>query len=253
MPFGLIVILQIICGIHVVRTGQERYWLFIIIFLPAIGCAVYLLAVVLPGLFGSHHGRRVMRKAQDHINPERNVRELRNELALAPTSENYRLLADELMRIGQPSEAVELYEKSLSGVFANDPHIMVKLAGAQFENNNPQACRETLESLIKLHPDFRSAEGHLLFARANEECGYLAQAEEEYDVLVQYFSGPEARYRYAKLLIKMGKIEKAQQELEDIVFYARRAPSHYRKLYKYWINQAEKELKALTSGNALTK
>ena len=48
MPFaglGLHVVLAIICAIHVVRSGQPLYWLFILFSFPLLGSLVYFLVI----------------------------------------------------------------------------------------------------------------------------------------------------------------------------------------------------------------
>lgn len=89
MPIIFVVCLQVLCGVHVVKTGQERYWLYLIIGLPGIGCAVYALAIMLPDLFSSRDGRKIIRHAHDKMDPERHIRMLRDELNITQTSQNY--------------------------------------------------------------------------------------------------------------------------------------------------------------------
>jgi hypothetical protein len=51
MPFaglGLHVVLALICAIHVVRTRQQLYWLFILFAFPLLGSIVYFFAIYLP-------------------------------------------------------------------------------------------------------------------------------------------------------------------------------------------------------------
>ncbi len=67
-----------------------------------------------------------------------------------------------------------------------------------------QRRAETLDDLIRLNPDFRSPEGHLLYARALETEGNADKALEEYKVLAQSYPGAEAAARYAQLLKRAG-------------------------------------------------
>ncbi|GKX54313.1 hypothetical protein SOASR030_04250 [Leminorella grimontii] len=245
MPALLIVFIQVMCGIHAVRSGQERYWLYLIIGLPGLGCAIYALAVMVPDWLGSRDGKRLIRHAHDKIDPERHLRALREELEIAETSQNHLHLADELARIGQHEEAAVHYGKALSGIFITDPHIMLKLAAAQLASRDALACRNTLDDLIKHNPDFMSPDGHLLYARALTAQGELDKAEDEYRVLIDYYSGPEARFRYAQLLKDKGDFAGAKHQLETIALIARRSKPHYRKLHKAWLAKVNQELKAL--------
>ena len=59
MPFGAVVVLQVLLTIHAARTGRVQPWLYIIIFLPGIGCLLYVLVELGPELMRGHTGRRV--------------------------------------------------------------------------------------------------------------------------------------------------------------------------------------------------
>jgi hypothetical protein len=50
MHFGLLILaLQVGFGVHAVKTGRTSPWLWIIVFVPLVGCLIYLFAVVLAG------------------------------------------------------------------------------------------------------------------------------------------------------------------------------------------------------------
>ena len=245
MPLIPLVLIQIMCGIHAVRTGQERYWLYIIIGLPGLGCVIYFLAIVVPDLFASRDGQRLVRHAHDKIDPQRHLRILRDDLSVAETSQNHVRLADELVRLGQFEEAVEHYEKALTSIFLHDPDIMLKLATALFYCNEPERCLQTLDAIMQFNPDFQSQDGHLLYAKALVVKGNLIKAEDEYQVLVGYYTGPEARFNYYQLLRKQGRIVEARQQLEIIANTARRSKPHYRRLHKQWLSKANQEMKTL--------
>ncbi len=51
MPFagiGLHMVLALFCAVHVLRTRQQLYWLFILFAFPLLGSAVYFFGVYLP-------------------------------------------------------------------------------------------------------------------------------------------------------------------------------------------------------------
>ena len=56
----LILAAQVLCAIHVVRTGRPYWWLFLIVMVPAVGVIVYFLAELLPGLLGSRGARQAV-------------------------------------------------------------------------------------------------------------------------------------------------------------------------------------------------
>ena len=56
--FGLSMLLSLALCVHVVRTGQQMYWLMIILIVQPFGAIVYLIAIVLPSLSGGVSARR---------------------------------------------------------------------------------------------------------------------------------------------------------------------------------------------------
>ena len=54
MPFvGLSLLLQILCAVHVMKTGRPYYWIFIVMFAPMVGMIAYFIVEILPELTGS--------------------------------------------------------------------------------------------------------------------------------------------------------------------------------------------------------
>jgi len=66
---------QVLCAIHVVRTGRPYWWLFLIVMVPAVGVIVYFVAELLPGLLGSRGARQAVSGAAKVFNPGRSLRE----------------------------------------------------------------------------------------------------------------------------------------------------------------------------------
>ena len=69
MPFGAILVLQVLLAIHTARTGRMQPWLYIIVFLPGIGCLLYAIVELLPELMGGRTGRRVTAGVVQAVNP----------------------------------------------------------------------------------------------------------------------------------------------------------------------------------------
>jgi hypothetical protein len=117
---------------------------------------------------------------------------------------------------------------------------MLGLARAQFGKGDASAARTTLDELIRLNPDFRSPEGHLLYARSLEAEGNVSKALEEYKVLAPSYPGAEAAVRYAQLLKSQGRSAEAASVARDLLEQARIAPAHYRRAQKSWLETAER-------------
>ena len=127
----------------------------------------------------------------------------------------------------------------LTGLYEHDPDMMLGLATAQFGDGDAAGCRRTLDALKEHNPDYSSAEGHLLYAKALEAGDDLDAALQEYEALAGYYPGAEARVRYAQLLERMEKPERARQEYAHILAAAELAPKHFRKAQKKWIAEAK--------------
>ena len=246
--FALLAIaVQIGLIVHVFRTGRPIYWAFILFFFPLIGSLAYFFIELLPDLQGNPRARNAMRGLRQTIDPGGGVRRLEKQHQLAGSIDSARHLANELIANGRFEEAISHYEGALTGMYEHDPDLLLGLAEAQFGNNAFADSKTTLERLTAENPDFKSAEGHLLYARALEKCGDTGNALDEYKAVSAYFAGAEARCRYASLLESQGRTEEALALYKDIIVSADVAPRHYRQAQKTWINRARDGVKRLGS------
>ncbi len=239
------VLFQLALAIHVAKTGRQLYWIMIIVMLPWIGGVAYLVAEVLPGLRNDPTARRALRTFGEKFNPEKNRRRIEAELQVADTLENRKRLAEECMKLGDFDSAAFLYQRCLTGVYANEANFMLGLASAQAELGQFAECRQTLEKLIAANPNYRSADGHLLYARSLEQVGETAKALEEYAVLETAFPGEEARCRYALLLMRDGQASDARRVFQAMLDREKIAPSYYRKKEREWLDQARAALNSI--------
>jgi len=101
----------------------------------------------------------------------------------------------------------------------------------------------TLDRLRERWPDYQSAEGHLLYARALEESGRTEEALFEYQAVANYYAGAEARVRYGLLLNKVGRHAEAKTVLTEVMARYKRVPRYVRRMQSEWIARAEKALR----------
>jgi len=241
----LTVIVQIGLIVHVVRTGRQTFWVFILLIAPGIGSIAYFIIELLPELKGSVRGQRALRQVRKTINPGADLRQRELEHKMSGSVDAARRLAGELVDSGQYQQAIAHYEQALTGLYKNDPDLLLGLATAQFENDQFEDTIRTLDRLMEHNPDFRSADGHLFYARATEACGNEEKAQEEYAAVVVYFAGAEARVRFGRFLEKRGNEKEALHQYEEIVSAAELAPHHYRKVQREWISEAKSGIKRL--------
>jgi hypothetical protein len=233
---------QVLCVVHIIRTGRDRIWIWVIVFFSLVGCAVYFAMEILPEFMHSRTGRKTIKAVMKKIDPERDLRELAKQVQISDNVENKTKLAGECAKEGLYDEAIELYRGSLKGIYADDPNILLKLAFVLFHKGDYQEVKSTLNTLIAANPNFKSSEGHLLFARTLEALKEYEQALDEYQVLSSYYPGEEAKCRYGLLLRNLGQTEKARELFKQIVTSTQLAPKFYQGKQKEWIEIASQHL-----------
>lgn len=238
----LLLALQLVCVIHAVKTGRAYYWLWIILFMPGIGSLAYFIVEVLPSLSTGLAVKRAGEGVIAIVNPGRSLRQLEDELDLCDNVKNRQALARGYMNAGRYDDAISIYQKCLTGVFKDDPAVLLELAYAYFLCQRFAESKETIERLTKVKPDFHQEERQLLLARAFEETGETKQALEVYAAMLKSSSGEEVRCRYALLLDRTGERRQAFELFCEVLTRARRSPRYYRRAQKQWIKLAKQYL-----------
>jgi hypothetical protein len=244
MPIlGLAVIIaQILCAVHVVRTGRPYYWIYIVIFAPMVGMLAYFAIEILPDLLGTRTARSAVAGVGRALDPGKAVRIAERNLAMSPNTHNKAALADAYLGAGRFEEAAALYHDALTGVHATDPALLHGLARAEFAHGNYAEVERVLDALREANPHFQSADCHLLYARSLEEQGKVEAALHEYQALAPYYPGQEARCRYAMLLEKTGDHRESQRLFRDICQSIEMSPRHARRLQREWYDVARRAL-----------
>ena len=240
--------LQIACAIHVVRSGRQLYWIWILFIGSYLAVIVYVLVAVIPDLRNDPRSRQAASRVLHTIDPERRRRAIQQRLEIADTVDNRRALAEESMRLGDYANAAELYRSVLKGMYATDAGFLVGLAQAQANSNDFEGARATLDTLFSSNPNFRSADAELLRARVLESQGHQDAALEQYRTLATSYPGEEARYRYGTLLKQRGRFGEARTVFRDMLVRSKNAPRYYKKKEKEWIDSAQRELASLGPG-----
>jgi hypothetical protein len=237
----LSLLVQVLLVVHCIRTGRNTIWIWVLVLVP-FGWIAYLAVEILPELFRNRTTRRAVRGVSRALDPQQDLRRLETKLRVSGDVATRQRYADELMRQGRYAEAISEYQQTLTGLYEHDPNLLLGLARAQFAAGDAAAARATLDGLIARNPDFKSADGHLLYARALESEGRSEAALSEYATLAQYYAGAEARLRYGQLLRRSGRLAEARQVLEELLDHARLAPRHYRRAQRAWLDAAQREL-----------
>src|SRR5262245_56431895 len=228
--FVATIAVQVLCVMHAVRTGRTQPWIYIIVFLPMVGCVAYFLVEVLPGLANNRRSRTVFEDVKTLIDPDREFRERKAEVELTGTPGAKAALADECARKSMFDEAVALYRSALTGIYADDPTLLLGFARVLIDKGDFAECERVLDHLRAKNPNDTTQEGHLIYARALEGQGKTDAAIAEYETLVGYFAGFEARVRYGLMQQKLGNVAKARDLLEGVVKSYKAQPRHAQSL-----------------------
>jgi len=244
-PLGLVLLaLLVICVVHAVRTGNIFPWIYVMVFLPGIGPAIYFFMVILPDLTRSRGARQLRQGAARVIDPNKDYRAAMREVEMVGSVDAKRAFAEQLMQRGQYADAIEMYRNAAQGQFASDTALLLGLARAQFLNGDGAGAQATLDALQKADPKFVSEEAHMIYARALELQGKNDEALDEYKRLVPYYAGEEARARCAMLLDRMGRRDEARAMFSQVVRNLDGAPGRYRSQQKEWGNIAKAALRS---------
>lgn len=234
--------IQVALVVHIVKTGRNFLWIWLVIFVPLIGSLAYFIVEILPQWMGSHTARRAASNLRRSLDPTRELRAAHKRLAMNDSVDSRRAVADRLLTRGEYDAAIEHYRAAMTGLYAHEPLLMLGVAKALFAKGEAGAARRMLDELIAHNPDFKSPEGHLLYARTLEAEGNHEKALSEYVALAKYYSGAEAMYRYAALLKRMGRVDAARKLFEELLNNAELAGNVFRKEQREWIEAARKEL-----------
>jgi hypothetical protein len=240
---GLSLILSIALAVHVVRTGRELFWLWIILIFQPLGGLVYFIAIVLPDLSRGPGARRLEQTARAALDPTREYREAKRACEDTPTVRNQSRLAQAAIALGRHDEAEQLYAEAAQGIHAEDPALLLGRATALLELGRPgEALR-----VIELIPGGETADpltpaAVLALARAHEGLGDTARADAAYAEAVQRMAGFEAFGRYAAFMAHNGRREEAAAAVADMDKRLTKLAAQFRKEGKHWRDLAAKAL-----------
>jgi hypothetical protein len=247
MPFifglgGLSLIVTVLLCVHVVRTNQPIYWLFIILLLPSIGSLIYLAAVVVPEIFGGTRARRMGMAAREALDPGGEYRRAKAAADETPTVHNRMRLAAASAALGRHTEAEALYAEAAQGIHADDPALLLGRANALVELGRFDEALGLLEKLQEDEPRTKSPAVSLALGRSLEGVGRFGEADSAYQWAAGRLPGLEALARYAAFLARTGRRDEAAENLAEIDRRIARANPQFRREGRAWRDLAAQAL-----------
>lgn len=216
-----------------VRRGQTNPWIWIILFFPPIGGAVYLLSEVIGSqtFGGSRTSKRELKLA------EAEVRRLDN-------SEAWTSYAQALRSRGR----YELAREAAASAVEKDPsswRALNELGLAQMELGNYAGAAETLSRVVELQPAHSGGDATFALAVSLEKSGRKDEARELLEKLARTTSLPRVLFSLASLQADAGHTDEARESLERIIEEAEYVPKYHRREVRPWVRRAKRALSSL--------
>ena len=233
MPFlglGLHVLIALFFAVHSYRTGQNMYWLFILLAFPLLGSVVYFTVVYLPSTRIDRGAKKVVAAATKVLDPTKELREAKAAFDYTPTAQNQMRLAAATLNAGFAEEAATFYQACLKGPFAEDPEIRYGAAQSLHECQRYDEAVAFLKAIRVDSPGYRPEQVVLLLAGTLAGAGCHHEAEEQFIAAVQQFGSFQTHAEYAIWAANTGDWETAERLRAEIQESQKRWNRHTRKL-----------------------
>lgn len=233
------IIIQVICGIHAVKTGRMN-WLWIILFFSIVGCLIYFFVEIFPEL--QPIANKAAASAEKILVPKAQINRLKQALEICDSVDNRSALADAYVQNGQFQESLEILKIYTHGQYADDAHIQAQLALSFYMTKNFAEAKEAILRSRNHNDKFENNNYHLLYAMILAKMDNKELAFAEYTELEKFFIGEEARCRHALLLKETGDIKAAKDLFQSIITKGKQSADFYRQDNQKWFTIAAKEL-----------
>lgn len=219
-----------------VRRGQTHPWVWIILFFPGVGGAVYFFSEVLPS--------QSFRRFSTGRASAREVKHAEAEVRRLDNSEAWANLAQALRSRKKFEDARAAAENAVRRDASNKT-ALYELGLAQMGLNGWGNAVATLSKLVEADPGYASGDAQYALAVALEKSGNKDDARMRLENLARTSSLPKVLYSLAALQAEAGKKAEARESLERIIDESEYVPSYHRRQVRPWVRKARKALTAL--------
>lgn len=232
-------ILDIVCIIHIVKTGRDRIWIYIVLFAPIIGSVAYLITELIPSLLAGRKSHELKQALSSTVFGGKKIAELEKLLRISDTYQNRHSLADAYLEAGANDKAIDVYLSCLSGAYENDPHLLQTIAHSYFLNKEWERSKTYFEK-ASFNQDIEK-KYRVEYAQSLAHTEEYAKAEEQFKIL-KLETNVEGIFKYAEFLSETGKEESAKQKYKYIIFISSTLPKFVLRENKQWINLAKEAI-----------
>lgn len=235
MYYFLIIALQGFCLYHIWKTGRPFFWIFVIIFLPVIGCIIYIITQALQ----KDDVNKIQQEITTIINPTKKITDLQAALDFSDTFQNRINLADALLEQKQFEPAIGHYQEALKGNFKNDSYVKMQLMQCYYALGRNQDLIQEAEP-IKAHPDFIKSPVSFYYAKALDSEGRPEDAQPYFDQIDRRYSNYNERVALVEHYIDSNRLEKAIEIVDEVLAEAATMGKESRRMHKIAIDKAQK-------------
>jgi hypothetical protein len=200
-----VLLLQAFCVYHAYKNNNGQKWYWLILFLPVIGCLIYL--------FENFYSRKGLETIAEGVKgvviTNYRIEQLEKELRFSDNITNKTNLADEYLKCERYKDAAALYQECLQGFMADDSALISKLLRAHFLSGNYAAVLQCADKLGS-EKTFKNSEERVDYAWALYHEGKADLADVVFQDMDKQFTNHRHRTEYAKFLLLTGKAETAR-------------------------------------------
>jgi hypothetical protein len=235
MYYYLIIAIQAFCIYHLFKNRNDYYWILVIVFLPLIGCVIYLVTQV----YNKRDVEKIHQDITTIINPTKKVKDLEKKLQFSETYQNRVNLADAFFEIKDFDNAINHYQMALKKTSLDDFHIASQLMVSFYQTDNFGKVIELAQNLQR-QPDFKKSQAQFIYGMALARVGKVSEAEKQLEQLDLPYSNYNERLAYINFLIGHNKTEMAKTILDEVYNETQNMTKMNRQIYRTTIFEIEK-------------
>jgi len=232
-PWGLL--LQAAALIHFFRRRPNWYWLYLIIFLGAIGAVLYLLIEAVPDIGLARESFKVFPR-------RKRINQLNIDLHDNPSAGNFEELGNLYMDDGKLQLARSAFDKAIAArIDTLDTFYRRGVCALQL--GDVAAALPDLERVVAKDPSYDFRRAPALLAHAYAQTGQKEKAEALFRQVVALSTLSETYLNFADLLASEGKNAEARQWAQKVLDKRPTMPGYLRRRERPWFRSASKLLR----------
>jgi len=241
--FGLytpLLALQAFCLYHAYRNNAEQRWYWLIIFIPLIGCVLYL--------YSNFYSRRTLQNisegVKEVVNTNYRLEQLEKALRFSDSAANKLNLADAYVHYGRYNDAIALYRECLGGFMGDDPIVKMKMVEACFYAQD-YASAVSYGQTLEQDSAFKKSESRIAYAWSLHHSGNSEQADRVFQDMNKPFTNYKHRLAYCTFLHDTKNIESLRDLLSELLEEFEHMKGNERRMYRNLITQVNDMARAM--------